>query len=75
MSDTIQTAQDQTPAAESLYTREETIAAARVLIGVAFLVVVTLVAVLLWGLPALTMIALAMAVAVMVLLVAYAAGF
>lgn len=58
-----------------LQTRKERIIAARIFVILALVVVLVAVIVALFGLPALTMIALAATVLVMVLLIAYAAGF
>ncbi|MDN3711002.1 hypothetical protein QWZ10_02755 [Paracoccus cavernae] len=49
--------------------------AARLLLGVAVLLAVVVVAVVIWGLPALTMIGLGATAIVLLLLLAYAAGF
>lgn len=62
------------PTDQELESRAEDRIAARIIAGVLAVVVVAAVAVFFWGLPALTMVALAGAVLVMVLLVAYAAG-
>lgn len=58
-----------------LQTRKERILAARILVILALVVVLVIVVVALFGLPALTMIALLATVVVMGLLIAYAAGF
>lgn len=59
----------------AMQTKAEAQIAARILIGVALVAVVVGVATFIWGLPALTMAALAATVLVLGLLVAYAAGF
>ncbi|MBB1490365.1 MULTISPECIES: hypothetical protein [unclassified Paracoccus (in: a-proteobacteria)] len=58
-----------------LQTRKERILAARILVILAMVVVLVIVVVALFGLPALTMVALLATVVVMGLLIAYAAGF
>lgn len=58
-----------------LQTRKERLLAARILVLLAMVVVLVVVVVALFGLPALTMIALLATVVVMGLLIAYAAGF
>ena len=58
-----------------LQTRKERVLAARILLILAMVVVLVIVVVALFGLPALTMIALLATVVVMGLLIAYAAGF
>lgn len=74
MSNSAKTADNQAAVNDSAYTKEETVAAIRIFIALALFVAVGIAAFLIWGLPALTIIALGMAVAVLVLLVAYAAG-
>ena len=58
-----------------MQTRNERILAGRILIILALVVVLVVVIVALFGLPALTMIALGATALVMVMLIAYAAGF
>ena len=58
-----------------LQTRKERVLAARILLILAMVVVLVVVVVTLFGLPALTMVALLATVVVMGLLIAYAAGF
>ena len=58
-----------------LQTRKERVLATRILLILAMVVVLVIVVVALFGLPALTMIALLATVVVMGLLIAYAAGF
>ena len=58
-----------------MQSRKERIIAARILVILALVVVLVIVVVALFGLPALTMIALLATVVVMGLLIAYAAGF
>lgn len=58
-----------------LQTRKERVLAARILLILAMVVVLVVVVVALFGLPALTMVALLATVVVMGLLIAYAAGF
>lgn len=58
-----------------LQSRKERILAARILVILAMALVLVIVVVALFGLPALTMIALLATVVVMGLLIAYAAGF
>jgi len=58
-----------------MQSRKERILAARILVVLAMVLVLVIVVVALFGLPALTMIALLATVVMMGLLVAYAAGF
>jgi|GEM_PF-4207736 len=58
-----------------LQTEKERIIAARIFVILAMVVVLVIVVVALFGLPALTMVALLATVVVMGLLIAYAAGF
>ena len=58
-----------------LQTRKERIIAGRIFFVLAIVVVLIIVAVALFGLPALTMVALFATVVMMGLLIAYAAGF
>ncbi|SEH64070.1 hypothetical protein [Paracoccus alkenifer] len=60
---------------EELQSRKERVIAGRILMVLAMAVVLIAVLVALFGLPALTMVALAGATLVMVVLIAYAAGF
>ena len=60
---------------EDLQTRQERVAAGRILMILAMVIVLVGIAVVMFGLPALTMAALAATVVVMGLLLAYAAGF
>lgn len=62
------------PTAQQLESRAEDRIAAKILAVLAVVVLLVVGAVYLWGLPALTMIALGAAVLVMLILVAYAAG-
>ncbi|HHY03057.1 MAG TPA: hypothetical protein GX686_09365 [Paracoccus sp.] len=60
---------------EELQSRKERVIAGRIFMILAMAVVLIAVLVALFGLPALTMVALAGAALVMVVLIAYAAGF
>lgn len=66
---------DAVTADKEMQSKEEFRAAARILAGVALLVVLAVLITVIWGLPGLTMLALAATVVVMALLIAYAAGF
>ncbi len=60
---------------KSLEDQQENRIAARLLIGVVLVAALVAVAVVIWGLPALTMVGLGATSLVMLLLIAYAAGF
>ncbi|AGT09139.1 hypothetical protein [Paracoccus aminophilus] len=65
----------QTTAEQRAEAKAENQLAARILIGVALLVVALAGAIAIWGLPALTMFGLFATATILLLLVAYAAGF
>lgn len=66
---------DALTADKEMQSRAEFRTAARIMLALLVVVVLVVIATFLWGLPALTMIALGATVLVMLLLIAYAAGF